>query len=124
MSATIYRDPRDLYLRALRRTVRTAEGCWMFTGSVNSRGYGSICSGRKSKSVLAHRLAYIATHGPIPAGLTIDHGCHDSTACQLGNECPHRRCINPAHLRVMTSGDNTRRRWARTFGRIDLTDTA
>lgn len=109
--SVIYADPQMLWERLLRRVTVTASGCWQFTGCTNSRGYGLVCSGRKSKNILTHRLAVIVRDGGIPEGMTVDHQCHDSLTCLLNDECPHRRCVNPAHLRVMTGADNTRRRW-------------
>lgn len=46
--------------------------------------------------VLAHRVAYQALVGPIPAGMTVDHTCHN------------RICCNPAHLRLLTNAENAR----------------
>lgn len=109
--STIYADPHHLWARLLRRVERHPSGCWIFPGSTNSRGYGLVCSGRKNKNVLTHRLAVIVRDGGIPDGMTVDHQCHDSQTCRLANACPHRRCVNPAHLKVMTAGDNLRRRW-------------
>lgn len=58
--------------------------------------------------MLAHRVAYEDLVGPIPDDLCLDHTCH-TTACVLGNNCPHRRCVNPAHLEPVTSEVNARR---------------
>jgi hypothetical protein len=109
----VYVDPAILWGRILERIEQTASGCWLFTGCTNSRGYGLVFSGRKGKNILAHRLAVIVRDGSIPDGMTVDHQCHDSQTCRLDAGCPHRRCVNPAHLRVMTSADNVRRRWER-----------
>ena len=111
MTATVYADPATLWARMLRRVVRRPDGCWEFTGSVTSRGYGTVGSGRRSRTILAHQLAVIARDGSIPDGMTVDHGCHDSRTCTDNATCPHKRCVNPAHLVVMTGGENTARRW-------------
>lgn len=90
------------------------DGCWRWGSHVMSNGYGRttgpVVDGRRPY-VLVHRLVYADLIGPIPDELTIDHGCHKSDLCTLGNECPHRRCVNPAHLRVMGGVENSLRRW-------------
>jgi hypothetical protein len=69
-----------------------ADGCWIFTGTINNKGYGSILK------TTAHRYIYEATVGPIPAGLQIDH------------LCMNKQCVNPAHLEPVTAAENVRRR--------------
>jgi hypothetical protein len=49
------------------------------------------------RTALAHRVAYEALVGPIPDGMTIDHLCRN------------KRCLNPAHMELVTRGENTRR---------------
>ena len=73
--------------------------CWIWP-STNQDGYASD---------RAHRKVYEAAVGPIPEGMEIDHTCHDPDVCQLGKECPHRACVNPAHLEVVTRLENVRR---------------
>lgn len=81
------------------------DDCWEWIG-VRSRGYGRISLNGRPASV--HRAAYEAFVGVIPAGLQIDHMCHDPKVCQLADECPHRSCVNPQHLRerVTTAREN------------------
>lgn len=109
--STLYADPAVLFARALRRCVRTPEGCWQFTGATTSRGYGCVGAGRRGSTEMLHRVAVLASGRAIPDGMTVDHTCHDSLTCRLGVECPHRRCCNPAHLAVVTPGANTARQW-------------
>jgi hypothetical protein len=70
-------------------------GCWIWTASVGSPGYGqlSICG----KPETAHRLSYRIFRGDIPPGLFIDHLCRN------------RRCINPYHLEAVTHQVNMAR---------------
>jgi hypothetical protein len=70
--------------------------CWLFTGSA-PHGYGRIKLTGERRNVHAHRVAYEAKVGPIPDGMVIDHLCRV------------KRCVNPAHLEVVTPGENVRR---------------
>lgn len=87
-----------------RFTAKTATetGCIVWTGAVNSKGYGCFAINRVSQ--LAHRVAYEAVHGPIPEGMTLDHLCRV------------RNCVNVDHLEVVTLRENTRRARALTIG--------
>lgn len=66
-------------------------GCWLWLGSINGGGYG------RYKHTYAHRSAYEVVHGPIAAGLHIDHLCR--VTC----------CVNPDHLEAVTPLENMRR---------------
>jgi hypothetical protein len=72
--------------------------CWNWRGRLNSYGYGTFYaddSRRKAeRKVMAHRVMYRHLVGPIPPGLTIDHLCRN------------HRCVNPAHLEVVTAREN------------------
>jgi hypothetical protein len=68
----------------------------MWTAGAIAQGYGGFHPA-KGVMVLAHRYAYEALIGPIPAGLVIDHLCRV------------RRCVNPAHLEPVTNEENLSR---------------
>lgn len=73
----------------------TSEDCWIWHGSISSRGYGQL--GKDRKMLMAHRVAYTLRYGPIPDGLQIDHLCRVSA------------CYNPDHLEAVTQSVNLRR---------------
>ena len=91
--------------RILRRTMCTDQ-CWIWLGSRTGKGYGEISVENQSR--LVHRVAHEALVGPIPDGYVVDHSCHDPKIC-VGGQCPHRLCVNPDHLTLATTKDNTAR---------------
>lgn len=71
-------------------------GCWLYTGSTNSNGYGTTW--RDGKPKLAHYVAWEMANGPVPEGKVLDHACR------------RRLCCNPAHLEPVSRSENERRK--------------
>lgn len=69
--------------------------CWPWLAGFNGNGYGRVYI--EGQMFYAHRVSYELFRGEIPAGLVIDH------------LCKNRACTNPAHLEVVTQGENARR---------------
>lgn len=87
---------------------RGPDECWPWKGHVQPNGYGTFgMKGTRS----AHRIAYIYAAGPIPRGLVLDHLCHtrERDTCRDNEACPHRRCVNPAHLEAVPRRENIAR---------------
>jgi hypothetical protein len=83
--------------------------CLMWTGPVNGQGYGIFVVDHRN--LRAHRYAYEHLAGPIPAGLPLDHTCHNGDlTCRGGVTCRHRRCVRvDGHLEPVTHAENVRR---------------
>ena len=100
----------------LTRMEHQPNGCIWFTGQISAAGYGRVWTGDTQS--LAHRAAYEFFVGAIPEGMTIDHECHNRSGCAITDaSCPHRRCVNPAHLAVKTIAENTKASPNTTAGR-------
>lgn len=72
-------------------------GCWLWGAATrDKKGYGVLKV--KGKMQFAHRLNYQIHKGEIPKGLFVCHRCDTPT------------CINPEHLFLGTTQENTQDR--------------
>lgn len=71
--------------------------CWEWTKSCTGNGYGRL--GYEGKLILAHRLAWILTFGPIPEGTGSNEVC-------VLHKCDNPKGCNPNHLFLGTKKDN------------------
>lgn len=95
MPTGVYPRPSELD-RVLERIDRDGLlGCWLWTGSKSTHGYGLFRRGEQT--IQAHRAVYELLVGPIPDGLDLDHLCRV------------RLCVNPAHLEPVTRQENVLR---------------
>ena len=85
--------------RFFEKTRVMPSGCIEWTAGTNGVGYGlfhphTTTGGPKE---YAHRWAYEFRHGPIPAGLHLDHLCRNTL------------CVNPDHLEAVEPAVNNLR---------------
>lgn len=87
--------------------VEKSEGCWLWTGSKTSAGYGDL--NFMYQHVLAHRLSYTLSNGEIPKGYLVLHRCDTPL------------CVRPDHLFLGTDADNMNDKAAKLRNRRSLT---
>lgn len=86
-------EPEELKERFRSYTEKT-DGCWLWKGGKHVRGYGQFTM--LSRTMHAHRAAWILFKGVIPEGFDVHH------------RCKIRDCVNPSHLELLSHVDHGR----------------
>lgn len=88
---------------------RGPDECWPWLAGGDGQGYGHFKPAGPGSGTRAHQFVYELLVGSVPDGMVIDHTCHDDSCPTPGDRCPHRRCVNPAHLAIVTNAANVAR---------------
>jgi hypothetical protein len=85
------RDPFARFLRFVSCDSYFSGECWIWKGGL-TKGYGHFWFA--GKTTKAHRWFWEQASGPVPKGYHLDHLCKNP------------RCVNPAHLELVTVREN------------------
>lgn len=105
----------DVLKRFEAKTDRSGD-CWLWTGHT-LRGYPRQIMDDYRRWMVSHWALMHYRGIEVPPGMETDHLCHTAAVaagtCDGGDSCPHRSCVNPWHLEVVSRSENQKRR-ART----------
>jgi hypothetical protein len=92
--------PKPILEQAKKRfweNVEIEDSCWCWKGAIMPLGYGQFHLNAVNIHTSAHRFSFLIQRGDIPKGMSIDHLCRN------------RKCVNPNHMEIVSSAENTRR---------------
>lgn len=110
VAKTGWRDPEQIRQRRIKFLwdnidVRGPYDCWPWTRKLKSNGYGQLRW--LNGPIGPHVAVFESIYGPTPPETPFhDHTCHDPKVCDLLDDCPHRSCCNPAHIKAVTRAEN------------------
>lgn len=84
-----------------RVLINSETSCWTWTGPTSGdkgRGKDYPRMSLSGQTVAVHIVMFTNEHGYVPGRKQVDHTCRN------------RRCVNPAHLELVTHKENQRRR--------------
>lgn len=88
---------------------RGPDECWEWLAAKDSYGYGIFSYPRPDKgrymNMLAHRFSWNLHGGNLP--IVAKSGSNEETIDHV--VCRNRACVNPAHMEIVTSEENSRR---------------
>lgn len=93
-----FEDITDSVKQRFFAKVDKTDTCWNWTGATTATrknraiGYGSFLINKRP--FYAHRLSFLMHNGYLTEGLVVDHQCNNTL------------CVNPEHLKEMTSREN------------------
>ena len=87
--------PLESYPKRFQEKIYNSGECWIWKASLGKDGYAMYWWDGQTAG--AHRYAWEFVNGLIPDKLQIDHTC--KTRC----------CVNPAHMELTTSYENSKR---------------
>lgn len=87
--------PNEKTIQKFWSRVNKTDGCWTWTGPLNSGKYGLFFW--KIRNWQAHRFIFEVTHGPIPSNKVVDHLCNNPS------------CVRLEHLQLLSNRENVLR---------------